>query len=716
MKHMAPNMARAIGAFMIVLSAGTVARPANAADGVLSYSTYGTPGLLDMPTAQSDPDAELAVTLSHFAGSTRTTLTFQVTPRLSGSFRYSGIQNWLIPTGDGTYDRSFDLRYMLVKEGRYRPAIAIGLQDFIGTGIYTGEYVVATKHITPRLTVTGGLGWGRLGSYGGFTNPLGVLGSSFKTRPSSFTGNGGIVESAKWFRGDAALFGGVAYQATDRLILKAEYSSDAYVRETARDHFTHNSPFNFGIDYKLSKSTHAQLYYLYGSQLGASVSFALNPKDPAVSGGGGAAPVPVKPRGKSAADLGWAAQTAQGAKTRETALAQTKAVLAAEGIELVAMKLNGTNVRLQIRNTRHSALPQTIGRTARILTHVMPASVETFHIEPMVNGMIPSTTTIRRSDMERLEHAPDNTRLSYDAATITRGSRRSDDGRLRPLPGLFPRFSWGLAPYLGTSFFDPDQPIRLDVGAALSARYEFSPGVSISGAIHQRLLGNVGDGRAASSVLPHVRTDATLYAQTTGPVLDNLTFDYFFQPAKNTYAHMSVGYFESMYGGVSGELLWKPLNSRLALGVELNYVAKRDFDQLLGFQSYRTVTGHASAYYDFGNGFHGQLDAGRYLAGDWGSTLTLDREFNNGWKVGGFVTLTDVSFDDFGEGSFDKGIRITIPLDWALGSPNTKKLTTTLRPLTRDGGARLNINNRLYEQVREAQNPILENRWGRFWR
>lgn len=44
------------------------------------------------------------------------------------------------------------------------------------------------------------------------------------------------------------------------------------------------------------------------------------------------------------------------------------------------------------------------------------------------------------------------------------------------------------------------------------------------------------------------------------------------------------------------------------------------------------MTGHMSGYYDFGNGFQAQLDIGRYLAGDYGATLTIDREFPNSYK------------------------------------------------------------------------------------
>jgi hypothetical protein len=170
-----------------------------------------------------------------------------------------------------------------------------------------------------------------------------------------------------------------------------------------------------------------------------------------------------------------------------------------------------------------------------------------------------------------------------------------------------------------------------------------------------------------------------------------------------------------MYGGLSTELLWKPVTSRLGLGVEANYVRKRDYDQPLGVQNYTVFTGHASAYYDFGGGYQGQLDVGRYLAGDLGATFSMDRVFDNGWEVGAFFTLTDVSAADFGEGSFDKGIRFEIPLSWFLGKPSRQKLGTTIRPIQRDGGQRLIVPGRLYGQVRDAHAEALKGQWSRVW-
>jgi len=92
---------------------------------------------------------------------------FQLTDRLSGTFRYSGISERTGPGTDGTFDRSFDLHFRFLDETDTRPALAIGLTDFMGTGILSSEYIVATKAVTNQLDVTAGIGWGRLGTRDG---------------------------------------------------------------------------------------------------------------------------------------------------------------------------------------------------------------------------------------------------------------------------------------------------------------------------------------------------------------------------------------------------------------------------------------------------------------------------------------------------------------------------------------------------------------------
>ncbi len=53
----------------------------------------------------------------------------------------------------------------------------------------------------------------------------------------------------------------------------------------------------------------------------------------------------------------------------------------------------------------------------------------------------------------------------------------------------------------------------------------------------------------------------------------------------------------------------------------------------------------------------------------------------------------------FGEGSFDKGIRLEIPLAWGVGTPTMQKSKTVLQSLSRYGGARLDVDGRIYDKI-----------------
>lgn len=678
--------------------------------GHAGYNTYGYPGLIDMPSAYSRPDGELSFTSSHFRNQTRNTLTFQISDRLSGSFRYALLYDVRPdPAGevsDYRFDRSFSLHYRLIDEDHRRPAVAVGLNDFLGTGLYSSEYVVASKSLSPTVRVTGGIGWGRLAGVGAFRNPLSIISDTFDTRPQRGSDNGGIVRTNNWFRGDAALFGGIEWQATPKLRLVAEYSSDAYPHEDGSA-FDRKIPLNLGLTYAYRPHIQLGLNYLYGSEIGVMATFGVNPKNPPAGTGQDKAPPPVVPRA-DLAKLGWSKDMLN--PNVQTGRIHT--ALKNEGILLNGVQINTHSVTVEIENERYATMAQAIGRTARLLTGILPPQVDSFVIVPMAQGMRGDAVTIHRADMERLEFDADGSWRSYTRARF----EPAQDG-LNPITGRYPRFQGKVKPYLAPSFFDPDAPVRADVGLELAAKYEPAPGLVFRGSLRKKLFGNLDESnRPSTSVLPHVRSDFNIYEREGDPSLTELTGAYYFKPGKEVYGRVTAGYLEQMFGGVSGELLWKPDNRRWALGAELNHVKQRDFDQMLGFQDYEVTTGHISAYFDMGRGYTGQIDAGRYLAGDWGATFALDREFHNGWKIGFFATFTDVSFDDFGEGSFDKGLRITVPLNWVSGQPSTELYSTTIRPVTRDGGARLNVSGRLYDTVRDLQQDDLRDGWGRFWR
>lgn len=697
-------LASAIGAIL-------AAAPALAQDRGITYTLYGTPGLIDMPSAMAASDGQISATLGFFQGQQRNSFTFQITPRLSGTFRYASVEDYS-GVGTGAYfDRSFDLRYQIRDEGDWAPAVALGVQDFLGTGLYSGEYLVASKTLTDSIRVTAGLGWGRFGSNNGFSNPLGFLSAHFDTRPELDFGNGGEISAGQFFRGDAAVFGGVEWAYSDKITFKAEYSSDGYAREASLGLFDHASPLNFGITYSPKPGYQLALSYLGGSEIAFGGTILINPGERAFGSGRDLPPPPVALRGADAsAALSWDRL----AEPQADVQARLQAALAAEGITLLAIDLSDHTARIRYENGRYRTEAQAMGRAARIATRELPASIEAITLEPVQSGLVLSATTFQRTDLESQENLAGGSQAIQDRAVL---ADAGPTGNLTPVQDTVSPFVWGLSPFFRLTVFNGDEPVQVDLGLQLSASYEIQPNLILSGAIRQRLYTNRGGAElVVDDTVPVVRRNGALYAEQGNPGIEYLTLAHYGRPGPDLYSRVTLGYLEQMYGGISGEVLWKPVDSRLALGIEANYVAQRDFDMLLGFQDYEVATGHASAYYAFDNGFQAQVDVGRYLAGDWGASFALDREFANGWKVGAYFTLTDIPFADYGEGSFDKGIRISVPLDFILGQPTRTEAGTVLRSLTRDGGSRLNVDGRLYDIVRDGHLAELTDGWGRFWR
>ncbi|MGO4906796.1 YjbH domain-containing protein [Pseudorhodobacter sp. W20_MBD10_FR17] len=705
-----------------------------------SLNLYGATGMIDMPSAEAQPDGMLSVTSSHFGPISRNTLSFQITPRISASFRFLGIRDWnktaacqpSCTTGVNQfktyYDRSFDLRFQVMNEGRYVPAATIGLQDFAGTGVLSGEYIAATKNISPNIKVTAGLGWGRLGSHGD-------IGSPFGARPPIIVGYGGNFNLKQWFRGPAAPFAGAEWEVADTWTLKGEYSSDNYTEEAAtRGTFKRKSSYNFGVEYQQNDSYRLGAYYMYGSTLGITGQFFINPKKRAGGGILDSAPTPIRPRPNRAKDpeswgTGWIAQYDAAPILRSN----TAQLLDDDGIVIESIAYSATTAQVRIRNTRYYNKAQAIGRTARALSQTLPASVETFEIVPLANGVPAAKITVKRADLESLEFSPDSI-AQMSQRIVVSGENTPPEGMIYD-PDLYPKYKWSITPNARFRFFDQKAPFKIDVGLSAKASYQFSPGLVLSGEVTHVIAGNLKDRPPLPDRghLQAVRSAVYFYDKDGSTAIEKLALHWHSKISRDLFTRVSIGYLERMFGGISTEVLWKPAGTRWALGAEVNYVKQRAPNQHFGFKlptymyetdsgpvngpnRYSTVSAHVSAYYEIGQGFHAQLDFGKYLAGDIGATFSIDRLFGNGWRVGAFATKTNVSAKDFGSGSFDKGIRIVVPMNWILGKPSPTTAPIELRPFLRDGGARLDVDGRLYESVRGYQADAINDQFGRFWK
>lgn len=813
---------------------GLVTQSAMAQDLLLRpRNNYSRTGLIEMPSARMAPDGELSAGIGFTENIQHYNLGFQALPWLETGFHYSGLQK-LSPAASVYFDRSFSAKLRLLEESALFPAIAVGFNDVVGTGIYGGEYVVASKQIG-ALDFTLGMGWGRMGSTAQFTNPLSILSDSFKQRPGTGDsdnfndfGSPGTAAFKSFFRGpSASLFGGVAWSTPiEGLTLMAEYSSDAYTLETGRGTFSPRNQFNFGASYRAWETLSIGLSWLYGRSVAANFAFHVDPvKDPYpqrlgpplptaavrtseeqqqgltslrgaprlasvrfasvtaladamwegdsdirsidlrgtslfITLGGGDPQTVCRSKAALASGTGLAisqVEVAQGAAItrcpvsghlagqesppRMTVLApgpspasfisidarqsqrpsnaevttRIRRAAASQNLLIETIGFRPGEISVYYTNQRYPDEREAIERLTRILMAEAPPDIEKFRLVSMTGGVPQRQFEVLRAPLERdmeIDGAP-----AILAATRSSPAPSSNPDLARATRTSYPRFSWSLFPQFRQQLFDPVNPFGVQLLLAATGQVELVPGLSVLATAESSIYDDFNTARLSNSVLPHVRSDFVNYFSKGKHGIGQMEMNYRFRVTPSVYGYARAGYLESMFAGVGGELLWRPEGQRWALGVDLYQVWQRGFTRLFNLQGYNVLTGHVSLYY--ASPWHDlnlMLSAGRYLAGDTGITVQVTRRFASGVEIGAFMTRTNVSAADFGEGSFDKGIIIRIPLNFIAPLHTTSQFGMDLRPIQRDGGQRLAGDAILYEDTRPtSQAEMYLRSGGNYW-
>ena len=356
------------------------------------------------------------------------------------------------------------------------------------------------------------------------------------------------------------------------------------------------------------------------------------------------------------------------------------------------------------------AVAQVAGRVLRAVQPVLPAEVERVVIAWSRDGVEVARLMVLRSAMEAAAAGHGSAEEVFATAILMAPGEAFAHAARAPGPFV----DWGFEPRARVILGDPSRTMLWQVALAASARVELGAGFALAGSVAQVVAQNLDRAAPSDSVLPRVRSDYALYAaEGRDLAVPTLYAERMWSVAPDVFARATAGYLEPMFAGLSGEVLWRPHDRPYALGLNVNYVAQRDYDQRLGLQDYRVATGQVSLYADLPWwNLTTTLRGGRYLAGDWGGTVEVARRFASGSEVGAFAPLTDVSFSRFGEGSFDKGIFFRIPLD-LFGVQSRSSFGAVIRPTQRDGGQRLAVENQLWDVTRDGREDSL--RRGAAW-
>lgn len=732
-----------------------------------STDDFGGVGLLQMPSARFGADGEFFAGVSSAYPYNRLFFTVQALPWLQGTLRYSEVANRLYSSdpefsGNQTSkDRGADLKFRLNRESEYMPQMALGIQDFLGTGLFSGEYLAASKRYYD-WDFTLGIGWGYLGNRGNIRNPLCVLAGRFcrDRQTVKEVGQGGTVNLNTLFTGErASLFAGVEYRTPVKgLRLKAELDGNDYQNEPFDNNLKVDLPINFGATYRvfdwLDVSVGLERGNTFMAQLVADTNFntyrGLKKYDPP--------PAKIVPRteaqrregrrelesdsgplgeweevttthvAEADADVQGGKQAVETLLAAERALAAQRAAERAKeyeqtekritkaleniGFQVYSVDVTDWQVTAFVSQDIYPHLPEAVGRAARIMSNHAPLSVELLTVVLMEQALEVNRTTLWRQDLEKEAEYMGSAEEIWPHSELSAGTGKLPAGSYIN-PARYPHTSWFMVPGLRQHIGGPDNFYFYQLYLRLGGELQMRKGLSATGVLGLNLVDNFdGLKQQSNSKLPKVRSDIAQYLKQGKNGIYRLELDYLWKLDPSWYARLSGGLLEEMYGGVGGEVLYRRYGSRWAVGADLNWVKQRDFDMQFGFRDYQTVTGLGTFYYELP--FYDMvtaISAGRYLAKDVGTTIDIARRFKSGIIVGGFATFTNVSAEQFGEGSFDKGFYISLPLDLFYTRSTRSRAHLVWRPLTRDGGQRLVTGKQLYPYTVEASPGAMGRDW-----
>lgn len=618
-----------------------------------SYNNHGVVGLVNMPTARVYDESSFGLTLYDGSPDQKITMTSSPFDWMEASFFYMNIQSRQLCRGDligntfcqGYKDKGFNLKLRLKEEG-VLPAIAVGINDIAGTGYYSGEYVVGSYGIN-NIDFHFGLGWGTLnGSNSSIKNPFGYVYDGFSNRPNSSEENGGQFQPSRYFSGEkASPFFGISYNLNKKIHLKLERDTTV-TTDSNLNYENPSSKFSYGLDYSINSNFSIGVSYERGSYTSFKFIYKNNPKS-------------------SVKRYQYKKATASNNDNRYTKLIKN---LEENGIGVNKISETASSIGIELTQFVHPDI--------RLIEEIIDSSVADAGINKNIKKDIKIADLAAISEIDN--NFEKNADLIYERKK-TRSFNTNTSIKFRPFLASREEF------FKGAIILENDSEFVLKDNLFFITNIKYS------------LADNFEDlTLPPEDVFPaQVRSDIKEYLKNMsedGILIGRAQLDYYSTPKRNHHLMFSGGILEDMYLGYGFEYLYFKHNTNYAIGFELFNVKKRDYNWRFGTLDYENVTGSLNFYYrNYGLiPFDMKISHGEYLAGDFGTTIEFSRSFENGTEFGVFASFTDVNAEQFGEGSFDKGIFFNIPIYGNF-------INYSWRPLTKDPGAKLNRRNTLHD-------------------
>ena len=608
------------------------------------YNNHGSVGLINMPSARFFDESTFGITAYDGTPDQKITLTASPFDWLEASFFYTNIQGLPYPGYEyqDYKDKGFNVKIRLKEQGIF-PALAIGVNDLAGTGFYSGEYIVSSYELN-NFDFHAGLGWGTLNGLSDFKNPLIYLDERFKNRPEEFADKGGQFQPSRYFSDeDISVFFGFSYLLNDKTLFKFERDTTQTDGQIAYD--LPKSNYSYGFEYKFNNKFSLGIFNERDNFVSLKFVYKKNPNDEVKR-------YKFKPLAKeSSADE----------------YQDFKKNLENNGIGVNKIIKKGKKLGIEVTQFAHGDL----GTIKNIISQAKKESKISEDV--LANYKIVDLSVLDGFDDEFVKGSEE-----IFSKNKERGFNTSTRLNFRPFIAAREGFLKGALLLENNS------------------EYLFRDNLIFSANLKYSIWDNFQDLTIPprDTFPEQVRSDVKDYLRgfNDGVVIGRAQIDYYKSLVENNHIMISAGIFEEMFNGFGGEYLYFPPEKNFAIGFEAFKVYKRDYKLQFGMLEYETETAHINFYHRNYKyiPFDTKISYGKYLAGDIGSTIQLSRSFTNGVQFGVFATFTDVSAEQYGEGSFDKGIYFNIPI---VGN----FINYTWRPLTKDPGAKLIRQNNLYD-------------------
>ena len=615
-----------------------------------SYNNHGVVGLINMPTARFYDESTFGITAYSGEPDQKLTLTSSPYSWLEASFFYSSIEDRPYCDDlsnricDQDYkDKGFNFKVRLKEEG-VLPAIAIGINDIAGTGFYSSEYIVGSYGIN-RTDFHFGIGWGVLnGAKDNFKNPLGIIHDGFYERPISVEDRGGQFQPKRYFSGETVSpFFGISHALGEKVIIKAEHDTTLAPGKVGYE--IPRKDYSIGVEYAVSKNLSIGASFERGNYTTLNFTYKNYPKS-------------SRPK-----------YSYKKAELSDSDDKYKKFIKSVRNNGISVNKIIETDEAIGVE------LTQFVHPNLDIIDEIIRKASSDAGIKKEIKK------DLRIADLQGFSEIDES--FNSDSKLIYERKRKQK---------FVTNTGFALRPFLASreEFF---------MGAILlenNSEFVIRDNLFFSSNLKYSIVDNFDDLTIPpeNTYPAQVRSDIKDYLRNFGDgvVIGRAQLDYHITPAKNHHVMATAGILEEMFIGAGFEYLYFKQDSNYAAGIEIFEVRKRDYAMQFGTLEYKNTTAHLNFYYRNFKviPFDAKFSYGKYLAGDEGITLELSRSFKNGTKFGIFASFTDVSTEEFGEGSFDKGIFFNIPVFGNL-------INYSWRPLTKDPGAKINRKHTLHD-------------------